>query len=109
MRLNVRSKMSVQKNNHPILKWRKIENSSGHLPKARHGHRAITIKNMMLIFGGGNDGIIDEFHVYMPRKYLIPFNFYLFFLNIFSLLQMKKSGYGLRCLVIYHRVVQPLE
>lgn len=61
-------KMSVQKN--LFLKWRKIENSSGHLPKARHGHRAITIKNMMLIFGGGNDGIIDEFHVYIPSKYI---------------------------------------
>nr|XP_046914533.1 host cell factor 2-like [Dermatophagoides farinae] len=59
-------KMSVQKN--LFLKWRKIENSSGHLPKARHGHRAITIKNMMLIFGGGNDGIIDEFHVYIPNE-----------------------------------------
>lgn len=62
-------KMSVQKN--IIFKWRKIENSSGHSPKARHGHRAITIKNMMLIFGGGNDGIIDEFHVYMPCKYIL--------------------------------------
>ncbi|XP_027196008.2 host cell factor 2-like [Dermatophagoides pteronyssinus] len=65
-------KMSVQKN--IIFKWRKIENSSGHSPKARHGHRAITIKNMMLIFGGGNDGIIDEFHVYMPyeNKWIWP-------------------------------------
>ena len=46
------------------VKWSKIENSSGPVPRPRHGHRAVAIKELMVIFGGGNEGIVDELHVY---------------------------------------------
>lgn len=45
------------------LKWRRITQTSGPAPKARHGHKAVAIKELIIIFGGGNDGIVDELHV----------------------------------------------
>lgn len=30
----------------------------------RHGHRAVAIRELMVVFGGGNEGIVDELHVY---------------------------------------------
>lgn len=45
-------------------KWIKIESASGPLPKPRHGHRAVGIKDLMIVFGGGNEGIVDELHVF---------------------------------------------
>lgn len=40
----------------------------------RHGHRGIGIKDLMLIFGGGNEGIVDELHVYnaTKNKWFVP-------------------------------------
>lgn len=32
--------------------------------RPRHGHRAVSIKDLMIVFGGGNEGIVDELHVY---------------------------------------------
>lgn len=49
--------------------WRKVEFQIGTQPKPRHGHRAVTFKNEMVIFGGGNEGIIEEFHVFKNGKY----------------------------------------
>lgn len=34
------------------------------LTRPRHGHRAVSIKDLMIVFGGGNEGIVDELHVY---------------------------------------------
>jgi host cell factor len=48
----------------PILKWKRLTNASGPCPRPRHGHRAVAIKELMVIFGGGNEGIVDELHVY---------------------------------------------
>ena len=45
------------------LKWKRIANTTGPAPKPRHGHRAVAIKELIIIFGGGNDAIIDELHV----------------------------------------------
>ena len=45
------------------LKWKRIQNTTGPAPKPRHGHRAVAIKELIIIFGGGNDAIIDELHV----------------------------------------------
>lgn len=47
-----------------MCKWRKLDNIEGPIPKSRHGHRAISFKDMMIIFGGGNDGFINELHVF---------------------------------------------
>ncbi|XP_003383692.1 PREDICTED: host cell factor 1-like [Amphimedon queenslandica] len=45
------------------LKWRKITTTTGPSPQPRHGHKAVSIKELIIIFGGGNDGIIDTLHV----------------------------------------------
>ncbi|KAJ8678807.1 hypothetical protein QAD02_014594 [Eretmocerus hayati] len=48
----------------PMLKWKRITNPTGPQPRPRHGHRAVAIKDLMVVFGGGNEGIVDELHVY---------------------------------------------
>lgn len=53
----------------PLFKWNKVVNPSGPQPRPRHGHRAVAIKDLMIVFGGGNEGIIDELHVFNTGKY----------------------------------------
>lgn len=36
--------------------------------RPRHGHRSVSIKDLMVVFGGGNEGIVDELHVYNTGK-----------------------------------------
>lgn len=50
------------------FKWNRILGSIGPQPRPRHGHRSVQIKELMVIFGGGNEGIIDELHVYNTSK-----------------------------------------
>lgn len=50
------------------MKWTKVVTSTGPSPKPRHGHRAVNIKDLMIVFGGGNEGIVDELHVYNTSK-----------------------------------------
>lgn len=47
-----------------VLKWKRVTNPTGPQPRPRHGHRAVAIKDLMVVFGGGNEGIVDELHVY---------------------------------------------
>ncbi|XP_031639467.1 host cell factor 2 isoform X2 [Contarinia nasturtii] len=47
-----------------VLKWKRVLNPTGPQPRPRHGHRAVAIKELMVVFGGGNEGIVDELHVY---------------------------------------------
>ena len=54
----------------PKLKWKKVANATGPSPRPRHGHRAVAIKDLMVVFGGGNEGIVDELHVYNTGKFL---------------------------------------
>ncbi|CAH1394375.1 unnamed protein product [Nezara viridula] len=58
----------------PILRWKKVSDSTGPQPRPRHGHRAVAIKELMVVFGGGNEGIVDELHVYntATNKWFIP-------------------------------------
>ena len=53
-------------NNLPAVKWTRVDDTkgSGPVPRPRHGHRAVAIKDQMIVFGGGNEGIVDELHVY---------------------------------------------
>ena len=44
-------------------KWRKVDGTTGPNPRPRHGHKAVAIKELIIVFGGGNDGIVDELHV----------------------------------------------
>lgn len=46
------------------VKWKRITNTTGPSPRPRHGHRAVAIKDLMVVFGGGNEGIVDELHVF---------------------------------------------
>uniref|UniRef100_A0A5S6QXK1 Fibronectin type-III domain-containing protein n=1 Tax=Trichuris muris TaxID=70415 RepID=A0A5S6QXK1_TRIMR len=57
-----------------FVKWKKVINSTGPTPRPRHGHRAVAIKELMIIFGGGNEGIVDELHVYntMTNQWFVP-------------------------------------
>lgn len=45
-------------------RWKRVLGWTGPVPRPRHGHRAVTIKELMVVFGGGNEGIVDELHVY---------------------------------------------
>lgn len=57
----------------PMVKWKKVTNTSGPTPRPRHGHRAVAIKDLMIVFGGGNEGIVDELHVYNTGTARFPF------------------------------------
>lgn len=46
------------------LQWKLVSNPAGPQPRPRHGHRAVAIKDLMVVFGGGNERIVEELHVY---------------------------------------------
>lgn len=50
-------------------RWKRVLGWSGPVPRPRHGHRAVAIKELMVVFGGGNEGIVDELHVYNTGTY----------------------------------------
>lgn len=45
------------------VNWKRVGSTTGPAPRPRHGHKAVAIKELIIIFGGGNDGIVDELHV----------------------------------------------
>lgn len=57
-----------------VVKWKKVSDTSGPQPRPRHGHRAVAIKELLIVFGGGNEGIVDELHVYnaTSNQWFIP-------------------------------------
>lgn len=52
----------------PTPKWKRVTNTTGPSPRPRHGHRAVAMKDLMVVFGGGNEGIVDELHVFNTCK-----------------------------------------
>lgn len=48
--------------------------TAGPSPRPRHGHRAIAYKDLMIVFGGGNEGIVDELHVFntTTNQWFVP-------------------------------------
>ncbi|XP_018585411.2 host cell factor 2 isoform X1 [Scleropages formosus] len=54
--------------------WRKVQSFSGPVPRSRHGHRAVAIRELIIVFGGGNEGIAEELHVYntVSRQWFLP-------------------------------------
>jgi host cell factor len=56
------------------FKWKKVNVTVGPSPRPRHGHRAIAFKDLMIVFGGGNEGIVDELHVYnsTTNQWFVP-------------------------------------
>ena len=53
------------------VKWKKVSSTSGPSPRPRHGHKAVAIKELIIIFGGGNDGIVEELHVLNTGEYFL--------------------------------------
>ena len=47
------------------MQWRQVPQKeiTGVQPRPRHGHRAVPIRDLIVVFGGGNEGIIDDLHV----------------------------------------------
>lgn len=66
------------------LKWRKITNTTGPAPQPRHGHKAVAIKELIIIFGGGNDGIIETLHVLNTGNKMADTRNLPIFINVFS-------------------------
>ncbi|XP_068572807.1 host cell factor 2 isoform X2 [Cebidichthys violaceus] len=54
--------------------WRKVHSVSGVVPRSRHGHRAATIRELVVVFGGGNEGIAEDLHVYntVSKQWFLP-------------------------------------
>uniref|UniRef100_A0A672SYM8 Host cell factor 1 n=1 Tax=Sinocyclocheilus grahami TaxID=75366 RepID=A0A672SYM8_SINGR len=57
-------------------RWKRVLGWSGPVPRPRHGHRAVAIKELMVVFGGGNEGIVDELHLHVyntaTNQWFIP-------------------------------------
>lgn len=51
-----------------VPQWRKLHSVSGVTPRSRHGHRAVVVRELVLVFGGGNEGIEEHLHVYNTGK-----------------------------------------
>ncbi|KAF7658350.1 hypothetical protein LDENG_00013990, partial [Lucifuga dentata] len=54
--------------------WRKVHSVTGVIPRSRHGHRAAAIRELIIVFGGGNEGIAEELHVYntVSKQWFLP-------------------------------------
>ncbi|XP_057711968.1 host cell factor 2 [Corythoichthys intestinalis] len=54
--------------------WRKVHSVTGVIPRSRHGHRAVAIRELIVVFGGGNEGIAEDLHVYntVSRQWFLP-------------------------------------
>jgi hypothetical protein len=74
------------------FKWKKVTPSNGPIPRPRHGHKAVSYKDLMIVFGGGNEGIVDELHVFNSSK--------------FSKIISFKSKSSLEILNIYFLIIQ---
>ncbi|KAM6896054.1 host cell factor 2 isoform 1-T1 [Lycodopsis pacificus] len=54
--------------------WRKVHSVAGVVPRSRHGHRAAAIRELVVVFGGGNEGIAEDLHVYntVSKQWFLP-------------------------------------
>ncbi|XP_010864751.2 host cell factor 2 [Esox lucius] len=54
--------------------WKKVHTFTGPIPRSRHGHRAAAIRELIIVFGGGNEGIAEELHVYntVSKQWFLP-------------------------------------
>lgn len=51
------------------VQWKRLDGTTGQNPKPRHGHRAVAVKDLIVIFGGGNEGIVEDLNVYNCSKF----------------------------------------
>ena len=78
------------------FKWKKVTPSVGPSPRPRHGHRAVSYKDLMIVFGGGNEGIVDELHVFNTSN--VRFVFYL----LLYIIQNKVFVYSNIFMLVLH-------
>jgi host cell factor len=52
------------------FQWKRLDGAIGQTPKPRHGHRAVAVKDLIIIFGGGNEGIVEDLNVYNCGKFI---------------------------------------
>ncbi|CAM4562637.1 unnamed protein product [Leuciscus chuanchicus] len=54
--------------------WKRVRSYAGPVPRARHGHRAVAIRELVVVFGGGNEGIATNLHVYnsVTKQWFLP-------------------------------------
>ncbi|NP_001314768.1 host cell factor 2 [Danio rerio] len=54
--------------------WKRVRSYAGPVPRARHGHRAVAIRELLVVFGGGNEGIATDLHVYnsVTKQWFLP-------------------------------------
>ncbi len=71
------------------VQWKRLDGTIGQNPKPRHGHRAVAVKDLIVIFGGGNEGIVEDLNVYNCGKFL--FIYILLFKFIFFIYLSYKS------------------
>lgn len=76
----------------PSFKWKKITTSIGPSPRPRHGHKAVSYNDLMIVFGGGNEGIVDELHVFNTSKINDYYNTLLMDNNILSIVLFCYSA-----------------
>jgi host cell factor len=50
------------------VQWKRLDSTIGPNPKPRHGHRAVAVKDLIIIFGGGNEGIVEDLNVFNCGK-----------------------------------------
>ncbi|XP_075867535.1 host cell factor 2 isoform X2 [Nelusetta ayraudi] len=57
-----------------VPQWRKLHSVSGVTPRSRHGHRAVVVRELVVVFGGGNEGIEEHLHVYntVSKQWFLP-------------------------------------
>ena len=51
--------------------WKRVSATDGPSPTPRHGHKAVAIKELVIIYGGGNAGIVEELHVLNTGEYFL--------------------------------------
>lgn len=52
-------------------RWRRVPSVAGVTPRSRHGHRAAVIRELIIVFGGGNEGIAEHLHVYNSGELML--------------------------------------
>jgi host cell factor len=73
------------------VQWKRIDGTIGQNPKPRHGHRAIAVKDLIIIFGGGNEGIVEDLNVYNCGKFQV-----LSYLQFLYFFQLQINGFNLQ-------------
>ena len=51
------------------MKWKKVSSTRSPAPEPRQGHKAVAIKELIFILGGGNNCFNEELHVLNTGRY----------------------------------------